>query len=51
MPAVRGIVRGAAVSDYRFSTLVQGVVRSEQSRMRRMPARAPAGSRASVESR
>jgi hypothetical protein len=51
MPTVRGIVRGAAVSDYRFSTLVQAVVRSEQFRMRRMPARVPVGSRASVESR
>jgi hypothetical protein len=37
MPAVRRIVRGAAGSDYRFSTLVQGVVRSEQFRMRRVP--------------
>src|SRR5205814_6661038 len=37
MPAVRRIVRGAAASDYRFSTLVQAVVRSEQFRMRRVP--------------
>jgi len=38
MPTVRRIVRGAAASDYRFSTLVQAVVRSEQFRMRRVPA-------------
>jgi hypothetical protein len=37
MPTVRRIVRGAATSDYRFSTLVQAVVRSEQFRMRRVP--------------
>jgi hypothetical protein len=37
MPTVRRIVRGAAASDYRFSTLVQGIVGSEQFRMRRMP--------------
>jgi mono/diheme cytochrome c family protein len=37
MPTVRRIVRGAAASDYRFSTLVQAVVRSEQFRMRRVP--------------
>ena len=38
MPTVRRIVRGAAASDYRFSVLVQSVVRSEQFRMRRVPA-------------
>jgi mono/diheme cytochrome c family protein len=37
MPTVRRIVRGAAASDYRFSTLVQAVVRTEQFRMRRVP--------------
>jgi mono/diheme cytochrome c family protein len=37
MPAIRRIVRGAAGGDYRFSTLVQGVVRSDQFRMRRVP--------------
>jgi hypothetical protein len=36
MPAVRRIVRGTAAGDYRFSALVQGVVRSEQFRMRRV---------------
>jgi mono/diheme cytochrome c family protein len=37
MPTVRRIVRGAAATDYRFSSLVQAVVRSEQFRMRRVP--------------
>jgi hypothetical protein len=37
MPTVRRIVHGAAASDYRFSTLVQAVVRSDQFRMRRVP--------------
>ena len=37
MPTVRRIVRGAAADDYRFSALVQGVVRSDQFRMRRVP--------------
>ena len=42
MPTVRRIVRGAAGTDYRFSALVQAVVRSEQFRMRRVPKVAPA---------
>ena len=37
MPTVRRIVRGAAAGDYRFVTLVQAVVRSDQFRMRRVP--------------
>jgi mono/diheme cytochrome c family protein len=37
MPTVRRIVRGAAAGDYRFSALVQAVVKSDQFRMRRMP--------------
>ncbi|HLG56247.1 MAG TPA: DUF1592 domain-containing protein [Vicinamibacterales bacterium] len=37
MPTVRRIVRGAAGTDYRFSALVQAVVRSEQFKMRRVP--------------
>jgi hypothetical protein len=37
MPAVRKIVRTAAASDYRFSALVQGVIKSDQFRMRRVP--------------
>jgi mono/diheme cytochrome c family protein len=42
MPTVRRIVRTTAASDYRFSALVQAVVRSEQFRMRRVPQVAPA---------
>jgi mono/diheme cytochrome c family protein len=42
MPTVRKIVHGAAASDYKFSTLVQAVVKSEQFRMRRVPQPAPA---------
>jgi hypothetical protein len=41
MPTVRRIVHGAVSSDYRFSTIVQAVVRSEQFRMRRVPQPAP----------
>jgi hypothetical protein len=37
MPTVRRIVRGAAARNYRMSALVQGVVRSDQFRMRRVP--------------
>src|SRR5262249_38319204 len=37
MPTVRRIVRGAAASDYKFSALVQAVVKSDQFRMRRVP--------------
>ncbi len=37
MPTVRKIVHGAVASDYRFSTLVQAVVRTDQFRMRRVP--------------
>jgi mono/diheme cytochrome c family protein len=35
MPAVRGILRDAAKSDYRFSSLIVGVVQSPPFRMRR----------------
>ncbi|HKH69854.1 MAG TPA: DUF1592 domain-containing protein [Vicinamibacterales bacterium] len=41
MPTIRRIVHGAAASDYRFSNIVQSVVRSEQFRMRRVPQPAP----------
>ena len=41
MPTVRKIVRGSASSDYRFSAIVQAVVRSDQFRMRRVPQPAP----------
>jgi hypothetical protein len=37
MPTVRKIVHNAAADDYKFSGLVQAVVRSEQFRMRRAP--------------
>jgi hypothetical protein len=37
MPTVRRIVRSAAGSDYRFSALVQAVVRSDQFGRRRVP--------------
>ncbi len=36
MPTVRRIVHGAAAADYKFSALVQSVVRSDQFRMRRV---------------
>jgi mono/diheme cytochrome c family protein len=45
MPTVRRIVHGAASQDYRFSALVQAVVRSDQFRMRRMPASAAAATK------
>jgi mono/diheme cytochrome c family protein len=50
MPTVRRIVRGAAANDYRFSTLVQAVVRSEQFSTRRVP-QAATGLKASNERR
>jgi len=37
MPTVRKIVRDAAAKDYRFTAIVQAVVRSDQFRMRRVP--------------
>jgi hypothetical protein len=37
MPTVRRIVRSAAADDYKFSTLVQAIVRTEQFRKRRAP--------------
>ena len=42
MPTVRRIVRGASSREYRFSAVVEGVVKSEQFRMRRVPSPAPA---------
>jgi hypothetical protein len=45
MPTVRRIVRGAAASDYRFSAIVEAIVRSDQFRMRRVPQPAPASDR------
>jgi mono/diheme cytochrome c family protein len=46
MPAVRRIVAASAAGDYRFSAIVQGIVRSEQFRMRRAPQ--PAAHKAST---
>ena len=37
MPAVRKIVRDTRASDYKFSAIVQAVVKSEQFQMRRIP--------------
>jgi len=37
MPTVRKIVRDAAPKDYKFSSIVQSVVKSEQFKMRRVP--------------
>ena len=37
MPTVRRIVHGTAGSGYKFSTLVQAVVTSDQFRLRRVP--------------
>jgi hypothetical protein len=37
MPTVRKIVRETAVKDYKFSAIVQAVVKSEQFKMRRVP--------------
>jgi hypothetical protein len=37
MPTVRRIVRSGAADGYRFSSLVEAVVRSDQFRMRRVP--------------
>jgi hypothetical protein len=38
MPAVRKIVHDAAADDYKFSTIVRGVIASDQFRLRRVPA-------------
>ena len=37
MPTVRKIVRDAAAKDYKFSAIVQAVVKTEQFKMRRVP--------------
>ncbi len=37
MPTVRRIVRDAGTKDYRFSAIVQDIVKSDQFRMRRVP--------------
>jgi hypothetical protein len=45
MPTVRKIVRDTAAKDYKFSSIVQAVVRSEQFKMRRVPPPAQSASR------
>ena len=47
MPAVRAIVRDAARRDYRFSSLVLGIVNSVPFQMRVRPRQEPAATRAS----
>ncbi len=42
MPAVRRIVRDTAAKDYKFSAVVQAVVKTDQFRMRRVPQPEPA---------
>jgi hypothetical protein len=37
MPVVRGIVRDAAKSDYRFSAVISGIVKSAPFQMRKVP--------------
>ncbi len=41
MPTVRRILRDTAAKDYRFSAIVQAVVKSDQFRMRRVPQAEP----------
>jgi mono/diheme cytochrome c family protein len=45
MPTVRRIVRGAAADNYRFVTLLQAVVQSDQFRLRRVAQPAAGGNR------
>ena len=42
MPTVRAIVRAAAGNDYRFSSIVSGIVRSDAFTMTMVPAPKPA---------
>ena len=51
MPTVRGILREAARDDYRFSTIVRGIVGSEQFLKRRAPQKAPGEKTGAVASR
>ena len=41
MPTIRGIVRSAAADNYRFQTLLMGIIRSPQFMQRRVPADKP----------
>jgi len=43
MPVVRGIVEGAAGNDYRFSSIIAGIVKSEPFEMRRAVESDPSG--------
>jgi hypothetical protein len=45
MPTVRRIVRDAAAKDYKFSAIVQAVVKTDQFKMRRVPQPALSASR------
>jgi hypothetical protein len=42
MPTVRKIVRETAAKDYKFSAIVQAVVKTDQFRLRRVPQTEPA---------
>jgi hypothetical protein len=42
MPTVRKIVRETAAKDYKFSAIVQAVVKTDQFRLRRVPQAEPA---------
>jgi hypothetical protein len=44
MPTVRKIVKDSAAKDYKFSAIVQAVVKTDQFRMRRVPQPVPAQS-------
>ncbi len=48
MPTVRKIVRDTAAKDYKFSAIVQAVVKSEQFKMRRVPQPVQSASSAST---
>ena len=41
MPTIRGIVRESAKDNYRFQTLLMGIIRSPQFMQRRVPADKP----------
>ena len=51
MPAVRAIVRDAARDNYRFSSIVMGIVRSAPFQMRKAPSRSRRSTRRSRETR
>jgi hypothetical protein len=51
MPAVRAIVRAAAKDNYRFESIVLGVVQSDAFQMRQVPVPEPAGGGAGTTAR